>query len=133
MENLNLKVGMTGTAQMQVTEEYLATKFVTKSVHSLGTPMLINLMSVAAYNAVKDYLPEGCITVSTMVNIRHLAATPLGMMVTAKAELIAIEGLKLTFKVEAYDEIEKVGEGVVERFVVNVDKFNKRIEERKRI
>ena len=62
MEGLNLKVGMTGSAQMQVTEEYLATKFVTKSVHSLGTPMLINLMSVAAYNAVKDYLPEGYIT-----------------------------------------------------------------------
>ncbi|MCD6420276.1 MAG: hypothetical protein J7L41_06140 [Synergistetes bacterium] len=133
MEGLNLKVGMTGSAQMQVTEEYLATKFVTKSVHSLGTPMLINLMSVAAYNAVKDYLPEGYITVSTMVNIRHLSATPLGMMVTARAELTAVEGLKLTFKVEAYDEIEKVGEGVVERFVVNVDKFNKKIEERKRI
>ncbi len=133
MENLELSVGMTGTAQMQVTEDYLATKFVTGSVRSLGTPMLINLMSVAAYNAVKDYLPEGYITVSTMVNVRHLAATPLGMMVTAKAELISVEGLKLVFKVEAYDEVEKVGEGIVERFVVNVDRFNRKIEERKRI
>ena len=68
-------------------------------------------------------MPEGYATVGTQVNVSHISATPLGMKVWAKAELIKIKGKALTFKVEAFDEVEKIGEGTHDRFIISLEKF----------
>ncbi|KUK13973.1 MAG: hypothetical protein H5T91_03205 [Synergistetes bacterium] len=126
-----LKRGLKGTAQIVVDKKHLATEFIQPSVESLGTPVLINLMNLAAFNAVKDYLPQGYTTVCTYVNVRHVAATPPGMAVTAEAVLEEIEGNRLIFRVKAYDEAELVGEGVIERWIVEEEKFLQKVRERK--
>lgn len=130
--NLRLKRGLEGTAQIVVDRKHLATEFIQPSVESLGTPVLINLMNLAAFNAVKNYLPQGYTTVCTHVDVRHISATPLGMAVTARAVLEEIEGNRLVFKVEAYDEVELVGSGTIERWIVEGDKFLEKVRERKR-
>ena len=80
-------------------------------------------VTVPYKKAVLPYLDEGCGTVGTELRVKHLAATPLGMTVTAKTELTAVEGRKLTFKVEAFDEAGKIGEGTHKRCIVNTQKF----------
>jgi predicted thioesterase len=89
--------------------------------------MMIALMENAAWRTVAAHLGEGYVTVGTLVNVRHLAATPLGQKVRATAELIEVDGRRLVFKVEAYDERQKIGEGQHERAIVNLDKFLSRI------
>jgi predicted thioesterase len=85
--------------------------------------MMIALMENAAWQAVAEHLDEGYVTVGTLVNVKHLAATPLGQKVRATAELIEIDRRRLVFKVEAYDERQKIGEGLHERFAVNLERF----------
>jgi len=87
--------------------------------------MMIALMENAAWRAVADQLEPGYVTVGTVVNIRHLAATPLGQQVRATAKLIEIDGRRLVFQVEAYDEQRQIGEGRHERFIVNLERFLK--------
>jgi fluoroacetyl-CoA thioesterase len=84
-------------------------------------------MENAAWRTVAPHLDEGYVTVGTVVNIRHLAATPIGQKVRAEAELIEVDGRRLVFKVEAYDERQKIGDGQHERFIVKLDKFLSRI------
>jgi len=88
-----------------------------------ATPAMIGLMERAALSAVALHLPKGYTTVGTAVNIKHIAGTPVGMKVKALAELIAVEGRKLTFKVEAFDGVEKIGEGYHERYIVSSQNF----------
>jgi fluoroacetyl-CoA thioesterase len=85
--------------------------------------MMIALMENAAWHAVAEHIDEGYVTVGTLVNIKHLAATPLGQSVRARAELIEIDRRRLVFKVEAYDEKQKIGEGFHERFIVQLERF----------
>jgi len=112
--------------------ENSAEKFVQPMVPAFSTPMLVALFDSAAINSVKDLLPEGYITVASRISITHLAATPLGMTVTAEATLKDIFRNKLTFEVVAYDEIEKVGEGQVERYIIDLEKFTTKMQERKK-
>jgi len=128
----NLKVGLKGVAQIMVNEESSAERFAKPMVPAFATPMLVSLMDSAAINAVKDYLPEGYITVATKISIVHIAATPLGMAVTAEATLVDIFQNRLTFEVTAFDEMEKVGEGTVERYIIDLEKFTRQMLERKR-
>jgi len=128
----NLKVGLKGVAQTMVNEESSAERFAKPMVPAFATPMLVSLMDSAAINAVKDYLPEGYITVATKISIVHIAATPLGMAVTAEATLVDIFQNRLTFEVAAFDEMEKVGEGTVERYIIDLEKFTRQMLERKR-
>ncbi len=95
-------------------------------VEVFGTPMMIALMEQASWQSVANDLEQGYVTVGTLVNVRHLAATPLGQRVRATAELIEIDGRRLVFKVEAYDEKQKIGEGQHERFIVNLERFMKK-------
>jgi predicted thioesterase len=97
-----------------------------------ATPILVSLMDLATINAVKKNLPEGYISVASKISITHLAATPLGMTVTADATLIDIFQNRLTFQVNAFDEMEKIGEGTVERYIIDLDKFTKKMLERKK-
>ena len=125
MDN-NLKIGMTAQAGKIVSEDDTAVKFGSGGVRVFATPMMVALMENAALNAVDPHLGEDSATVGLSLNVKHLAATPVGMKVTAVAELISIEGKKLTFKVEAYDEQEKIGEGIHERYIIKLSKFLER-------
>ncbi|MDK2883131.1 MAG: hypothetical protein PWP58_1467 [Bacillota bacterium] len=119
----DLKPGLTAELSIVVNSEHTAAHLGSGGVAVLATPMLIAIMEGASRNAVQPHLPEGWTTVGTLVNIRHLAATPVGMRVTARSTLTEVDGRRLVFAVEAYDEKEKVGEGLHERFIVNNERF----------
>lgn len=89
----------------------------------LATPFLIGYMELTARNAIRPLLDQNEDSVGTVVDVRHLAATPVGMSVEFRAEVISTEGRRVVFKVEAHDETELVAEGVHERFVIDVPRF----------
>lgn len=120
---MNLKTGITGEATTTVVHENTAAHLGAGGVEVFATPMMILLMEIASAQAVANDLDAGYVTVGTLVNVRHLAATPLGQQVHATAELIEIDGRRLVFKVEAYDEKQKIGTGQHERFIVNLERF----------
>jgi len=93
----------------------------------LATPHLVWHLEMACRNAVKPLLEASQDTVGTVVNIKHLAATPLGMAVRFVAEVVAVDGRRLEFRVEAFDEQEKVAEGTHERFIVDMERFANRV------
>ena len=124
--------GLVGQAQMVVREENTARHLGSGDVAVLATPEMIRLMERASVAAVDHLLPEGQRTVGVHVDVRHLAATPLGMRVTARAELVAVEGRRLTFRVEAFDEVEKVGEGQHQRVIIELGRFRERVEAKQR-
>lgn len=122
-----LTVGLSNESAVTVTSTMTASHLGSGAVAVLATPYLIALMERTSHELAAPRLPAGQSTVGTMVNIRHLAATPLGMEVRIHSELIAIDGRRLTFKVEAYDAFEKVGEGVHERFIIDLARFLARV------
>lgn len=115
--------GLTAELTLLVTESDTAAKFGSGLVPVFGTPALVGLMEAAAVKALEGHLPEQRATVGGRIDVRHLAATPIGMTVRARADLTAIEGRKLTFQIEAWDEVEKIGEATHERFVIETEKF----------
>lgn len=121
--SFNLEVGMTGRVDQIVTDDHTAAKFGSGNVLVYATPMMIGLMENAALKAVDSYLPEGHATVGIDLNVKHLAATPVGMNVYATAKLTKVEGEKLSFEIEAFDDEEKIGEGIHDRFIIKLDKF----------
>ena len=118
-----LEVGIKGQRETIVTKENTAAGIGSGSLEVFSTPMMILLMEESCFMSVNDILEEGFTTVGTCVNVKHLSATPLGMKVVIKSELINVDGRALTFKVEAYDEKGLIGEGIHERFIVNNEKF----------
>lgn len=108
---------------MIATEDTLASKVGSGAVPVFSTPNLVLLMEEAAVDAVKSYLEEGETTVGSLVNIRHIAPTPSGLQITATAVLTQVDGRRLVFRVEANDAVEKVGEGIHERYVVSRERF----------
>lgn len=121
--DINLKTGTIGEKRELVTTENTAIKYGSGDVPVYATPALVGLMEGASIKAVDPYLPEGHCTVGVSIAIDHTAATPVGMTVTARAELVKVEGRKLTLAVEAFDDKEPVGKGTHERFIVQMDKF----------
>jgi fluoroacetyl-CoA thioesterase len=93
----------------------------------LATPHLIGFLEMTARNSVKPLLDPGYDTVGTQINVVHLAATPVGMNVTLRSEVISVEDRRINFKVEAFDEREKIAEGTHQRAIVNVAKFATRV------
>jgi len=124
---MDLKLGVTGEATTTVVHENTAAAVGAGGVEVFGTPMMIALIENASWHTVAAALDQGYVTVGTHVNVSHLAATPLGQTVRATAELIEIEGRRLVFRVEAYDERQKIGEGQHERTIVHLDRFLSRI------
>jgi predicted thioesterase len=120
--------GLVGEREMRVEVENTAKHLGSGNVSVLATPEMVRLMEGAAVRAVDHLLPDGYRTVGIRVDVRHLAATPLGMTVRAQAKLIAVDNRKLTFQVEAFDEREKIGEGIHERMIIDVAKFKQRVE-----
>lgn len=129
---MELKPGLKGSSSVVVSDENTAARFGAGGVRVFGTPMMIGLMENAAYSAVQPLLPEGQSSVGTRVEVNHLAATPIGMTVTATAELVEVSGRHLLFHVEARDEKELIGEGKHERVIILLDRFLGRIEAKAR-
>jgi fluoroacetyl-CoA thioesterase len=126
----NLTVGRTGAAEIVVGEEHTAPFVGSGRVRVLATPVMINLMEAAALDAVEKLLPAGHQSLGIRLDVRHYAATPIGMRVRATAELIRIDGRTLDFRVEARDEKEPIGDGLHERVVVNVARFDQRVQDK---
>lgn len=123
--------GLTGEAATTVDNSNTAASLGSGLVPVFGTPALIALLELAAVHAVAGALPPGSTSVGTHLDVRHLAATPAGMAVRAQATLTDVEGRRLVFAVEAWDDVEKVGEGTHTRVVVDAERFVQRAESKK--
>ena len=128
MDLSNLRTGMTGSAELLVLPEHTAPRVGSGRVAVLATPVMINLMEAAALAAVEHLLPDGYQSLGIELAIRHFAATPVGMRIVASCVLTAIEGRTLVFEVEASDEKEPIGGGAHKRVVVNVARFDERVQ-----
>jgi fluoroacetyl-CoA thioesterase len=125
---MNLPADVAGEMSVLVTSESAVDFMGLEDARVLGTPYLIALLEMTARNAVKPYLPEGHDTVGTHVDVRHLAATPLGMHARFHAHLMNTDGRRLRFRVEAFDEREKIAEGTHERAVIDIARFAARVQ-----
>ena len=128
---MTLTVGTVGELTTVVQPEMLANAVGSGGIAVLSTPSMIGLMEGAAHNAVAALLPDGQVTVGTRVDIRHLAATPLGMQVRTRAELVEIVGRRLVFHVEAFDAQEKIGDGTHERAIVDPARLLARVNQKR--
>ncbi len=126
MSSSDLAPGLTGQIEATVTEADFAPALGSGDVTVLGTPRMIALAEGATVKAVASALAEGQTSVGTRVDVRHLAASPLGAAITASAELVAVSGKALTFRVEVRDDYGVVADGTVERFVVDRARFTER-------
>ncbi len=121
---MELQPGTIGEVEITVRPEQTADALGNPGVQVLATPFLVSLLEDAAGRAVRPHLPPGAATVGTTLEIKHMAATPVGMKVRARATLLETDGRRFLFKVEAHDEVEQVAEGRHERFLVqNLEKF----------
>ena len=121
-----LKTGIKGHQELVVTQELTAKNMGSGVMDVFATPAMLALMEKTAFTSVAEYLNEGCGSVGTKVDIEHVASSPVGMKITCDSELIEIEGRKLVFKVEAYDEKGLIGKGTHERFIVENKKFQEK-------
>jgi predicted thioesterase len=118
-----LQPGLTGKKSDKVTTNNTAISYGSGGAAVYATPAMVGLMEAACLSIVDPLLPDGLSTVGISLNLRHLAATPVGMSVTAQAELLTVSGKKLTFSVQAFDDKEKIGEGTHERYIIELNKF----------
>ncbi|HXF65803.1 MAG TPA: thioesterase family protein [Burkholderiales bacterium] len=125
-----LRPGLTGTSEIVVGTRDTAPHVGSGKIGVLATPIMVNLMEAAALNAVERFMPPGYQTVGTRLDVRHFAATPVGLRVKAHAELVRVEGRALIFRIRVEDEREPVGEGVHERLVINVERFDQRMQKK---
>jgi predicted thioesterase len=123
-----LKVGLAGTAAITVGQEHTAPRIGSGRVHVLATPVMINLMEAAALDAIEALLPPGHQSLGTKLEVGHYAATPVGMGLRATAVVTAVDGRRVDFRVEAFDDRERVGDGTHSRVVVNVARFDQRVQ-----
>ncbi len=124
---MTLEPGTTNSLTVVVDESMTADRFGNRGVDVLATPMLVSYFELAAHQLAMPALGPGQGTVGSRVDIRHLAPTPVGMRVTFQATLTEQDGRRLLFRVQADDELERVGEGTHERFVVDMGRFMGRI------
>jgi len=122
-----IKVGMSAERSLIVPPDRTVGHFVPGMPMVYATPMMILEMELASADAIKACLETGWVTVGTEVDIRHLAATPVGAVVRTTAKVIAVERRIIRFEVEAFDEKRRIGEGRHGRGLVNVDAFSKRL------
>jgi fluoroacetyl-CoA thioesterase len=125
-----LRTGLVGTYGIVVADEHTAPFVGSGKVRVLATPVMINLFEAAALACCEHHLPAGHQSLGIHLDVRHIAATPVGMRVNATAELVKIDGRTLTFRVEAHDERELIGDGTHERVVVNVERFDQRVQKK---
>lgn len=127
----NISIGLRGEHRRTVTPEIAVDFLGLEGARVLGTPFMIMLIEMTARNSMLPLLQAGYDSVGTEVNVRHLAATPIGMEITFRTEVTAVDDRKVRFKVEAFDEKEQIADGTHERFIVNVERFAKRLAEKR--
>jgi predicted thioesterase len=120
-----IPIGASATTSVEVTRDLTVAHFHPHMPEVYGTPMMIYLMELAAAQAIQGYLPDGWVSVGALVEIRHLAATPVGFTITARADVIEVSNRLVTFRIEAHDGIEKIGEGKHVRAPVEIERFEK--------
>jgi predicted thioesterase len=125
---MQIAAGLSGSAELVVGEQHTAPRIGSGKVRVLATPVMINLIEAAALAAVEHLLPEGYQSLGTHLDVHHVAATPVGMRVRATAEVVKTENRTVYFRVEARDEKDLIGHGTHERVVVNVAKFDQRVQ-----
>ena len=121
-----MEVGIKNSVTMTVTENDTARAEGSGSLEVYATPAMIALMEKTCCEAVAPYLEDGQSTVGTKIDVSHVSATPVGMNVTAECELTEIDGRRLLFSVEAYDDAGLIGKGTHERFIINCDRFSEK-------
>lgn len=125
-----LRPGIANETTCNVEQRHLAPKWGSGLAPVLGTPALVAFCEECARLSVDPLLQEGQQTVGTRIDVRHIAATPAGLTVTVRAELVAVEDRRLTFKIEARDDVETIGEAKHERYIVDLDRFVARAREK---
>lgn len=125
--NTGLRNGLIGHAELIVGNEQTAPHVGSGAVPVLATPVLVNLLEAAALDAAERYVPAGQQTVGIRLDIRHFAATPVGMKVRAQAEVIDVDGRMIVFRVWAEDEVELIADGTHERVIITLEKFDARM------
>ena len=123
----NVPLGATASKQIVVTREMTVAHFHDEMPEVFGTPIMIYHMEVTASEAISSHLPEGWVSVGVVVNVKHLAATPVGDTVTLHAKVLEVGDNLVTFAVEAHDSREKIGEGIHVRAAVEMSRFMKRV------
>jgi fluoroacetyl-CoA thioesterase len=123
-----LRTGLKGSADLLVGVEHTAPRVGSGRVPVLATPVMINVIEAAALAAVEHLLPAGHQSLGIHLDVRHFAATPVGMRIWATSELIGVEGGTLSFRVEARDEKEPIGDGWHKRVAINVARFDQRVQ-----
>ncbi len=124
--DINLKQGIKGLLEQVVTPEMSAARIGSGLVEVFATPMMVALVERTCNESVLPYLDEGQGTVGTLVNVSHIAATPIGMRVWCESELVEVDRRRLVFAVKAYDECGLIGEGTHERFVIDTERFQQK-------
>jgi fluoroacetyl-CoA thioesterase len=124
--------GLAGTAQLLVGPEHTASFVGSGRIAVLATPVMINIIEAAALNAIEHLLPAGHQSLGIHLDVTHVAATPVGLQVTATAAVLRVEGRTITFRVEARDEVEAIGSGIHQRVVVSVARFDERVQRKLR-
>jgi fluoroacetyl-CoA thioesterase len=125
--SMAIEPGLVGVVEVVVQAADTADALGNKGVHVLATPRLVALLELAAIRAVEAHLPPGAGTVGTRIDVRHLAATPVGMRATIRATLREVDGRRLVFDIEGRDEADRIVEGTHERFQIDQAKFLARI------
>ncbi len=123
-----IRPGQIGRAEIVVTPEHTAPRVGSGRIAVLATPVMINVIEAAALDAVEQLLPAGHQSLGIHLDVRHFAATPVGLRVTATAQVTAVDGRTISFRVEARDERETIGDGAHQRVVVNVARFDERVQ-----
>lgn len=129
---MSIAPGLSAERDMEVGPENTARHLGSGGVDVLATPELVRLMERAAVAAVDPLLPPGAATVGARIDVEHLAPTPVGMRVSARAELVAVEGRRLTFAIEARDAHEVVGRARHERVIIDLERFRQRLAAKQR-
>lgn len=128
-----IPIGATGIFTLRVMPNHLANQFKDAILPQVfATPMMVTIMENAALNAIRDYLEPGESAVGTIVNVKHLAATPVGHQVTATATVTKVDGRRIEFDVSARDETEEIGVGTHERMLVDMARLDKKLAAKKR-
>jgi predicted thioesterase len=129
---MEITPGLVGEVELVVAAPDTADALGNRGVHVLATPRLVGLLEEAAIAAVQARLPAGAGTVGTRIDVKHLAATPVGMRVRARAVVREVDGRRYVYDVEAHDDVEKIAEGTHERFQIAQARFLERVAEKAR-
>lgn len=126
-----METGIKNICEIKVTEDKTAAAMGSGTLQVFATPAMIALIEETAWKSVAPHLEEGQGTVGTQLNISHVAPTPLGMTVRCETELTEVDGRKLVFKANVYDEMGLIGTGTHERFIINSEKFQRKADAKK--